>query len=65
MKSSVDMWTEAIEEAQRRLVIVERDRRRLQGAIRLMRRQMRDGVAWPGFDDARTPELAEAQDRRE
>ncbi len=41
-------WVNAIKDAEDRLTEVERQRNRLRMAIRLMRRQVKDGVPWPG-----------------
>ena len=41
-------WDEAIHDAQQELATVDRRRKRLQMAIRLFRRQSKDGVPWPG-----------------
>ena len=41
-------WFNAIKYTKDRLVEVERQRNRLRMAIRLMKRQVKDGVPWPG-----------------
>ena len=41
-------WVTALEDTEDRLMEVERQRNRLRMAIRLMKRQVKDGVPWPG-----------------
>lgn len=47
-RSFENRWDEAISDAQRELATVDRRRKRLQMAIRLFRRQSKEGVPWPG-----------------
>ena len=41
-------WGNALKHTEDRLMEVERQRNRLRMAIRLMKRQVKDGVPWPG-----------------
>ena len=41
-------WLNAIKDTEDRLAKVERQRNRLRMAIRIMKRQVKDGVPWPG-----------------
>ena len=41
-------WVNALKHTEDRLMEVERQRNRLRMAIRLMKRQVKDGVPWPG-----------------
>ena len=41
------MWTVAIQEAEGRAVKLERELTKMRAAIRLMKRQIADGVPWP------------------
>jgi len=45
--TSETMWNAAIRDAEERINGLERQRARLKAAVRLMRRQIKDGVPWP------------------
>ena len=45
--SNEDMWKQAISDAEAKIQTIECERKRLKTAVRLMRRQIKDGVPWP------------------
>ncbi len=47
MKNNENQWNEAIRDAEERVLKLERERERLRMAIRLMKRQVKDGAPWP------------------
>ena len=47
-REDTNNWVTALKYTEDRLMKVERQRNRLRMAIRLMKRQVKDGVPWPG-----------------
>jgi hypothetical protein len=40
-------WVEAIQDTQNKMTRLERELARLRAAVRIMKRQLKDGVPWP------------------
>ncbi len=48
LSQSAEKWGEAIRDAEAKIAQLERERARLRVAVRLMKRQIKDGAQWPG-----------------
>jgi hypothetical protein len=49
---SGEKWAEAIRDAEEKITRLERERARLKIAVRLMKRQIKEGAPWPGSAEA-------------
>ena len=47
-QKAANEWDEAIMDTEKRVLRLERERAKLKMAIRLMKRQVLEGVPWPG-----------------
>ena len=56
-QNTANKWDEAIMDTEKRVLRLERGRAKLQMAIRLMKRQVLEGVPWPGSMPSTEPKV--------